>query len=157
VSVHFPAYRDRTGTPHRSGEKFKVINNAAFTHNASWSGDPDLNGNGNVILPSTTPPSFKVIDLNPDPNTPISFKCDIHGWMNAKLWAFDHPYAAVTDADGKFTIKNVPAGVELYVVGWHEGLGGQDSQRYFKDTGAEGKKHTFKDGDNSMEFKVAKR
>ena len=32
---------------------------------------------------------------------------------------FDHPYFAITDADGKFEIKDAPAG-KWRVVYWHE-------------------------------------
>jgi len=40
----------------------------------------------------------------------LKFKCDVHPWMFAWLTVVDHPYFAVTDKDGKFTIKDVPAG-----------------------------------------------
>jgi hypothetical protein len=70
--------------------------------------------------------------------------------MNAKVWAMDPPYIARTDKDGTFTIKNVPTGVELHVVAWHEGLpkGG-----YFAETGKDGKKMKL-EADNKMEFKI---
>ena len=38
------------------------------------------------------------------------FQCDVHNWMFAWVTVVDSPYFAVTDKDGKFTIKNVPAG-----------------------------------------------
>ncbi len=41
---------------------------------------------------------------------PATVSCSIHPWMTARLVIKDHPYMAVTDADGKFVIKNVPAG-----------------------------------------------
>jgi plastocyanin len=40
----------------------------------------------------------------------IEFSCSIHPWMKGKIMVFDHPYFAVTDDDGKFEIKNAPAG-----------------------------------------------
>lgn len=40
----------------------------------------------------------------------LRFKCDVHGWMFAWVTAVDHPYFAVTGADGTFTIKDVPPG-----------------------------------------------
>jgi len=40
----------------------------------------------------------------------LRFKCDVHPWMFAWLTVVDHPYFAVTDKEGKFTIKNVPPG-----------------------------------------------
>lgn len=41
---------------------------------------------------------------------PSQVGCNIHPWMNATLLIQDHPYMAVTDENGKFTIKNLPAG-----------------------------------------------
>ncbi len=38
------------------------------------------------------------------------FQCDVHSWMFAWITVVDSPYFAVTDKDGKFAIKNVPAG-----------------------------------------------
>ncbi len=52
----------------------------------------------------------------------IEIKCDIHPWMKAYLGVFDHPYFAVTGADGRFMLPNVPPG--RYVVqAWHERFG----------------------------------
>ena len=50
---------------------------------------------------------------------PIQYKCTIHGWMTGYVRIFDHPYYAVTDEDGKFEIKNAPAG-KFRIVYWHE-------------------------------------
>ena len=44
------------------------------------------------------------------PENFLKFQCDVHNWMFAYVSVFDHPYFAVTDKDGKFTIKNVPDG-----------------------------------------------
>jgi hypothetical protein len=40
----------------------------------------------------------------------LKFQCDVHQWMFAWVTVVDNPYFAVTGKDGKFTIKNVPAG-----------------------------------------------
>ncbi|NQU10319.1 hypothetical protein HQ590_05990 [bacterium] len=45
-----------------------------------------------------------------------------HGWMTAYLAVLPHPWAAVTDADGRFAITDVPAGRHRLFV-WHERLG----------------------------------
>jgi len=55
-------------------------------------------------------------------NLPLQVKCDIHPWMTAWWLVLDHPYAAVTDAQGKFKIENLPAGDYKFVV-WQEGMG----------------------------------
>ena len=57
----------------------------------------------------------------------ISVKCDAHGWMNAFIKVVDHPYHAVTDANGKFTIKDIPPGTYTVEV-WHETLKTQTKQ-----------------------------
>jgi plastocyanin len=51
----------------------------------------------------------------------IEVKCDMHPWMNAWLFVSDTPYAAVTDADGKFEIPDLPPG-EYKLTLWHERL-----------------------------------
>jgi hypothetical protein len=48
--------------------------------------------------------------------------CSIHPWMEAYWLVLDHPYFAVTDKDGNFEIKNVPAGTQKVVV-WQEAVG----------------------------------
>lgn len=42
--------------------------------------------------------------------TSIRLKCDIHPWMGAWLHVSEHPWFAVTDADGRFRIPDLPPG-----------------------------------------------
>jgi hypothetical protein len=44
------------------------------------------------------------------PEVMVKLKCDVHQWMFAYAGVQDHPFFAVTDADGNFKIANVPAG-----------------------------------------------
>ncbi len=53
---------------------------------------------------------------------PIQVKCDIHPWMSANWLILDHPYAAITDKQGKFRIDLLPAGEHEFRV-WHEKVG----------------------------------
>lgn len=46
-------------------------------------------------------------------------RCDVHPWMGAIIRTFTHPYYSVTDAQGRFTIPDVPAGQHKLIV-WHE-------------------------------------
>ena len=54
-------------------------------------------------------------------------KCDVHGWMQAYFRVDDHPFHAVSSADGKFRIENIPAGSYL-LEAWHEHFGKQEIQ-----------------------------
>jgi Carboxypeptidase regulatory-like domain len=40
----------------------------------------------------------------------VRVDCDAHGWMEAWVYVLDNPYYAITGADGKFSIPDVPAG-----------------------------------------------
>jgi hypothetical protein len=42
--------------------------------------------------------------------------------MSASILVLDHPYFAMPDVDGSFTIPNVPPGTYT-IVGWHERIG----------------------------------
>ena len=47
--------------------------------------------------------------------------CDIHSHMNAFILVFSHPFFAITDADGRYHIDNVPPGT-YNVIAWNEGV-----------------------------------
>ena len=51
--------------------------------------------------------------------------CDVlHTWMRAHIIVTDHPYTAVTDAAGRFSIRQIPQGKYTLRL-WHERLGEQ--------------------------------
>jgi nitrous oxide reductase accessory protein NosL len=51
----------------------------------------------------------------------VEMKCNAgHVWMNAEALVVPHPYYAITDARGNFTLSNVPPG-NYEVEAWHEG------------------------------------
>lgn len=62
------------------------------------------------------------VELKNTEALPVKVVCDIHGWMQAWWVVVDHPYAAVTDAKGKFKIENLPVGEHSFTV-WHETAG----------------------------------
>ncbi|HEY7087477.1 MAG TPA: hypothetical protein VH518_05260 [Tepidisphaeraceae bacterium] len=49
----------------------------------------------------------------------IRFRCDVHPWMCAWVGVFENPFFAVTQEDGTFELKSIPAGT-YRVVAWHE-------------------------------------
>ncbi len=52
----------------------------------------------------------------------MTIRCNPHPWMRAYVHIFNHPYAAVTDEKGEFSIIDIPAG-SYEVRAWHEGFG----------------------------------
>ncbi len=51
-----------------------------------------------------------------------TIKCDVHPWMRAYAGVMEHPYFAVTKADGAYEIKGLVDG-DYTVAVWHEKLG----------------------------------
>jgi hypothetical protein len=103
----------------RQGQVLVAKNSAPMPHNYKWGGSPAKNPGGNVLIPSKG--QIVINNLVAD-RFPVSVNCTIHSWMKAWVRVFDHPYFAITDADGNFEIKDAPAGNFRLVV-WHEAVG----------------------------------
>jgi hypothetical protein len=97
----------------REDQQLIVKNSAAFPHNFKWVNK--LN-EGNQAMPANS--SFTMEPLKPSYRK-ILVECNIHGWMKGSIWVFEHPYFALTDEDGKFEIKNAPAGT-YKIVFYHD-------------------------------------
>ena len=59
--------------------------------------------------------------LPPTGEALVRLGCDVHPWMRGWLVVLDHPHAAVTGTDGRFTIAAVPPGSYTLAL-WHEVL-----------------------------------
>jgi plastocyanin len=70
-------------------------------------------------------------------------KCNIHQWMHAYIGVVEHPYFAVTKADGSFELSNVPPG-DYTVAVWHEKLGDRTKQIHLGASGNEAVDFTYK-------------
>ncbi|QDV15916.1 hypothetical protein Pan153_05350 [Gimesia panareensis] len=109
----------------RTDQKVIVKSDDPVAHNTHT--NPLRNEAVNFILAPNDREGKEV--SNPIPEIlPMQVKCDIHPWMTAYWYVVDHPYAVVSDADGKFTIKNLPAGKQTFRI-WHEKKGYLD-RRY---------------------------
>ncbi len=69
----------------------------------------------------------KAPDLAIDPSAAkagdvVELKCGVHAWMHAYVAVQDHPFFAVTAADGTFTITGLPQG-KYTLEAWHPVLG----------------------------------
>lgn len=61
------------------------------------------------------------------PEVAVEVRCDVHPWMRAFIGVVDHPYFAVTGADGSFTLRDVPPG-DYVVASWHERFGTREAR-----------------------------
>ena len=57
----------------------------------------------------------------------VPLKCNVHAWMSAYVGVLEHPFFAVTDDSGRFSIAQLPPGSYTIEV-WHERLGTQTQQ-----------------------------
>lgn len=101
----------------RPGDTLLVHNKAAQATNFSWR--TANNGAFNVvILPGQF---FRMPGPLVAESAPIPFESNIVP-TGGNVRIFEHPYHAVTDADGRFELKNAPAG-KYRLVYWHEKVG----------------------------------
>jgi len=101
----------------RVGQPLTIVNDDPTLHNIHAL--PTVNAEFNVGQPIQ---GMRMNEVFRTPEVMVPLKCDVHGWMNAYLGVLDHPYFAVTDAGGAFTLKNVPPG-SYTIEAWHEKLG----------------------------------
>jgi len=101
----------------QTGQKLNVKNSDPVMHNVSTTPVNTAGGNkpDNKAQMAGAP---ELTFTFPAAENFLRFKCDVHPWMFAWVTVVDHPYFAVTDKDGKFTIKDVPAG-KYTVVAMH--------------------------------------
>ena len=102
-----------------TGSTIEAVNSDSVSHSVH------LYGLRNVNL-ALGPQSSKVVGTVTRPGYVI-VKCDIHGWMQAYIRVDDHPFHAVTGADGRFRIEGIPSGTYT-VEFWHEHFGGREGR-----------------------------
>jgi len=110
----------------RVGQTVVVKNSASIAHNAHWFSQN--NGESNPLLGEGKQAQFPVKEWE---RAEVKVLCDIHPWMSATIRVFDHPYYAVTNADGEYEIKKAPVG-KFRIFIWHrEGAySGKDEGRH---------------------------
>ncbi|WP_145055785.1 cupredoxin domain-containing protein [Lignipirellula cremea] len=121
----------------RSDQELRILNSDGFAHNTS------IKDRFNRTMPANS-------EFNWGPNgesrDPVPVSCAIHPWMSSHLLIRDNPYFAVTDANGRFEIKNVPSDVELEFRVWHERTG------YVPDATVNGQAESWSKGKFSRTF-----
>lgn len=110
------------------GQEVQVLNDDTITHNTHT--NPLKNPSVNAGVPPGDREGKLSFIYRKTESVPLSITCDYHTWMKAYQLPVDHPYAAVTDETGSFTIKDLPAGKHSFVV-WHEAANGGFVERKF--------------------------
>jgi len=103
----------------RVGQRVDILNSDPLFHNVR--SVTRENENFNIGMPNK---NDKVTKVFTKPDIVLQTKCDVHPWMSGYIAVVEHPFFAVTKADGLFRIDNLPVGnytLEL----WHETLGTQ--------------------------------
>ncbi len=116
----------------RPGQKLNLKNSDNVGHNCHIT---TFNNEHNINLP---PNGTVELELTESDKIPGEVKCDVHKWMDGVIMVRDNPYVAITDADGKFKIENVPAGNWKFQF-WHKKVGYlRDLEVTGKDVGRRG-------------------
>jgi len=116
-----PAVLDQKGCEYipyifalQTGQKLLVKNSDPVLHNIH----PTPAAAGNKEENKAQMPGGPELTFTyPTPEIFLRFKCDVHPWMFSYACVTDNPYGAVTDKDGKYTLKDVKDGkytMEVY-------------------------------------------
>ena len=122
----------------QTGQTLKVTNSDPVTHNIHPLAQ--VNREWNHSQSQGDPPLTRRF-IRQEIMIPV--KCNIHHWMHAYIGAVQHPYFAVTGADGTFEIKNLPPG-EYTVAAWQEKMGTQEQHVSLALSGSANLAFTFK-------------
>lgn len=106
----------------QTNQPVKIVNSDPVTHNIHPVAAVNREWNHSQG-PGDAPLNRKF----PNPEVMIPVKCNIHSWMRSYIGVLDHPYFAVSRADGTFSLPNLPPGTYTVAI-WQEKLGPQEQQ-----------------------------
>ena len=112
------------------GQQLDILNSDGTLHNIHAL--PKVNKEFNKAMPRSKKQMSVTFDKV---EAPFKVKCDVHPWMGAFVGVFEHPYFAVTDDSGSYTISGLAPG-KYVVEAWHEKLGSQTADLTVDDSGA---------------------
>ena len=102
-------------------EKFNVLNSDGVLHNIHTYSE------ANIPINKAQPKFLKKMSVSFEQSEYVRVNCDVHNWMQGWIVVAAHPYYAVSDKNGSFTIADLPAG-KYMVEFWHEKLGSQTKE-----------------------------
>jgi len=97
----------------RVGQPIIIENADPVAHNPNIE---SVTGQNEALVQPLAAGAKAAYRLRAPENFPLRLRDNIHPWMQGNLYARDNPYGAVTDVDGKFTIKNLPVGELEFLV-----------------------------------------
>lgn len=106
----------------QTGQPLKIVNSDPTNHNIHPV--PKINREWNESQLAGQGPITRKFSKQ---EVLIPIKCNQHSWMLAHAGVFSHPFFAVSDASGQFTIKNLPPG-EYEIEAWHERYGAKTAK-----------------------------
>ena len=106
------------------GATVEFVNSDPVQHNVFWT---SIGGNKKLSKNLGTWPKGEKRSFKFDNPGPVPLLCNVHPEMSAYIVVVPTPYHAVTNANGEYTIENVPDGPHTITV-WHEGMKQQTSQ-----------------------------
>ena len=93
----------------REGQPVRFTSDDPANHNVRARGARPENTFSITTAPGSVGPASRTFVATP-PDRPLQLSCDIHPWMAAWLYVFDHDLFAVSAADGRYRIDGVPPG-----------------------------------------------
>ena len=87
-----------------AGQPLEIHNSDATLHNVM--AQPTINKGFNEGMPGVG----KITKVFDKPEFSVALRCFMHPWMLGYVHVMEHPFYAVTGADGSFEIKGLPAG-----------------------------------------------
>lgn len=118
-------------------QPLEILNSDQTLHNINVK--PTKNQPFNIAQPVK---GMKTSKKFTKPEVMIKTKCNVHPWMSAYIGVLDHPFFAVTGADGAFTMSGLPAGTYT-VEAWHEKFGAKTESVTLADGESKSASFTF--------------
>jgi plastocyanin len=103
--------------PMRVTQTLEIKNSDPFSHNSNIA--PIGEEPKNPLLSTDASLEYH---FHKQQKLPVPVSCNIHPWMKAHVVVKDNPYVAVSDKDGNFEIRDLPAEA-LEFIAWHENQG----------------------------------
>ncbi len=121
-----PVVLDQNGCvykPHvlgiRVNQELKILNSDGILHNIHPL--PKINDEFNMAMPKFRKEAIRKFE---EEEFIIPVRCDVHPWMQSYIGVLSHPFFAVSNIDGNFSIDGLDPGT-YEIEAWHERMGVQ--------------------------------